>query len=344
MLPAFCRITLRLLILAPTLCWGQEQNRDVVTLVNNDRLTGEIVKGNQGSLLLDSDLAGMVSLDVEDVLRAEAGNASRFLFLFKDNSIMMGRFIMSNRDAFSVVTVPGDTLNFRMSELIRFSRYESEWYKRIDGHAGLGYSFTKASGLGRLNVNYSLAYALKRWTFTHTLSGIYSSEAGGLERLETDFSAVFNITSRWALVDYLKYQKNMQLNLRSRALNLVAIGHHFIVHKNVELLAASGISFQRESASAGEVATAEHTELPVLVRFSLFDLDKPNIDFSTTNVAFFGLSDPGRFRLDHSSNLSYEIVNDLRLGVEFYYNYDNRSFSESGPYDLGVLLTVRYEF
>lgn len=47
---------------------------------------------------------------------------------------------------------------------------------------------------------------------------------------------------------------------------------------------------------------------------------------------------------DYSSILSYEIISDLKLGLEFYYNYDNRSFAENGPYDLGVLINVQYEF
>jgi hypothetical protein len=338
-------------MLVSTLCSGQtlqdtlpDSSKDVIILINHDRLSGEIIRGNQGSLLLDSEHAGTVSLDVEDILHLKAGNTSQFRFVFKNNPILTGGLIMDETEALGVISSAGDTLNLPMNDLIRFSRYDAQWYKRLDGYFGLGYSFTRASNLGRLNANYSIAYALTRWTFTHTLSGIHNSQLGGLERLDTDLTIVYGITTRWAIIDYLKYQKMLRLNLESRTLNIVALGHRLIVTKNVELLAASGISIQRESSSTGEVRGERHGELPVLVKFSLFDLDKPEIDFTATSVAFVGLSDRDRFRLDYSSILSYEIISDLKLGLEFYYNYDNRSFAENGPYDLGVLINVQYEF
>lgn len=115
---------------------------------------------------------------------------------------------------------------------------------------GLGYSFTKASELGRANVNYTVAYDLKQWNFVHMLSIIYNSEVNGPERIDTDIATVFNVTSRWAIIDYLKYQKIQELNLKGRPLNIVAIGNRVITHRSVEFLAASGISIQNEAAAS----------------------------------------------------------------------------------------------
>jgi hypothetical protein len=237
----------------------------------------------------------------------------------------------------------GDTLIYQVSDLINFSRYDSQWYKRINGFVSLGYSFTKASELARANANYSVAYALRQWNFAHMLSLIYSSEFNGPERVDTDFATVFNVTSRWAIIDYLKYQKIRELNLKGRTLNIFAIGNRLIAQRNVEFLAASGISIQNEAA-VSENGHENQSEVPILIKLSLFDLNKPEIEITSTSIGFLGLTDSGRFRLDHKSNLSLEMWGDFQLSLEFYYNYDNHSFDERRPYDLGLLANALYKF
>src|SRR5690606_32174874 len=114
-------------------------------------------------------------------------------------------------------------------------------------------------------------------------------------------------------------------------------------HRNVEFLAASGISIHDEAA-ASENKHESQSEVPILIKLSLFDLNRPKIELTSTSIGFFGLTDPGRFRLDHKSNLSFEMWRDFQLSLEFYYNFDNHSFDERRPYDLGLLANAQYKF
>lgn len=58
------RLTLKALILSPLLLMAGPVGADEVFLLNGDRLTGKIVSATGGKLILNTDAAGGITIDL----------------------------------------------------------------------------------------------------------------------------------------------------------------------------------------------------------------------------------------------------------------------------------------
>ncbi|MBO9572898.1 MAG: DUF481 domain-containing protein, partial [Chitinophagaceae bacterium] len=71
----------------------------------------------------------------------------------------------------------------------------------------------------------------------------------------------------------------------------------------------------------------------------------PTVTFDIAQTFYYSLSQAGRFRNDGTANLTWEIINDLKLNISFYNNYDSKPPTEgSNNFDFGVTVGLKYFF
>ena len=69
-------VALAIVISSSAAVWGQGRT-DVVTLLNGDRITGEIVELNRGRLELKTDDAGTIEIEWDNIARIRPCASSR---------------------------------------------------------------------------------------------------------------------------------------------------------------------------------------------------------------------------------------------------------------------------
>jgi hypothetical protein len=93
----------------------------------------------------------------------------------------------------------------------------------------------------------------------------------------------------------------------------------------------------------GEPTT--NVEAVVGLNWANFAYDFPNTDIQVGTLAYLGLSQWGRFRLEASGKVSREVVKDFTLGVKGYESYDSEPATQGAKRnDWGLTLTLGLRF
>ena len=82
-----------------------------------------------------------------------------------------------------------------------------------------------------------------------------------------------------------------------------------------------------------------------LVTLNFFRFTKPEINLNMSQSFYYSLSQSGRFRDDGETTLSWEIIDDLKLDMTFYNNYDSKPpVATNRKFDYGIVFGVSYSF
>jgi hypothetical protein len=132
---------------------------DVIELANGDAITGEIKNLDRGILTYKTDSAGTLGVEWEDVVSITSKDS------FDISTVSGGRFFgrleKLERDAPSVRVVGAeDSADLFLQNIVNIIPIKAGFLQRIDGSLSLGYSFTRASGVGQANFGFRADY---RW-------------------------------------------------------------------------------------------------------------------------------------------------------------------------------------
>lgn len=317
---------------------------DVVEVKNGDRLTGKIIKIFRGELYFDGNETGDVRIDLKQISFL-MGRSKSFIIESVDNQRLIGKIERASTTGNVLIKSLSDSIVLKIDEIIILNGFESKLIERIDGNVNLGYSFTKSSDITRFNLSNELSYTAEKWRTIQSFSSIYTiGDGDGIERINADLTTIYTLQKRWLALGDFQFQRMLELGVASRVIGIVGAGRKLIQNKNIGLIAGTGISAQRESSVDGSVSNVE-AELPILIRLNLFQLKKPDITVSSSLNYYYSLSVSKRFRVDYKIDFNYEVVKNLLVGFQFFYNYDSKPLAENISYnDFGNVLTVGYKF
>lgn len=312
---------------------------------NNDVLTGEILKVQRGELYFDGDIAGEVTIDLKDITGLE-GRKNIYRAKVIKKGLYLGEIAEAAEAGYFSIIHANDTMVFSISDITWLRRYKKNTFlHQFEGAFNIGYTYTKGSGFKPITISDQLLYTLEKWQVYQGFSGIYpAAEGGGFERMDANIGLRHLINRQWMAITHLEYQRILQLGVKARMLNITGITRRLIENRHLLLDVGTGIALQKEHAVKGGTSRRQ-LELPAIIDFHLFQLDRPDLDISANAHLFYNLSVARRFRADYSANISYEIVSDFIISMQFYYNYDSRPFIySSSRSDFGNVFTIGYSF
>jgi hypothetical protein len=307
--------------------WGagvRAARTDVVTLVNGDRVTGEIKSLQRGILTYKTDSAGTLAIEWADV------TAIRSMHKFNVETVSGGRFYGSleigAREEPSVVVVGEDaTADLYLANIVRIAPVEQTFLKRIDGSLSLGFSYTKASEVSQLNSSFRADYRARKF-----LTGIsYSTNA--TVQPDRDTTSRYDATyyfqqlrrNRWFTRYSGTLQSNSEIGLDLRAQAAWTGGRYLIQTESSLLLAGAGLAVNRE-LRRGQDEDRNNVELVLTGDYEFFRFKTPKRDASVIVYVYPSLSDWGRVRTDTDVRIRFEIVADLSIELSGYHTYDSR--------------------
>ena len=103
----------------------------------------------------------------------------------------------------------------------------------------------------------------------------------------------------------------------------------------------SGIAFNQEKNTSGDESKLL-IEVPVSLRFNLYQFSHPNIQITTSQTGYISLSQLGRIRFSGTSSFRVELVDDFYFNVNPYTNYDSKPPVEGNKFDFGVTFGLSY--
>jgi hypothetical protein len=315
---------------------------DLVQLRNGDRFTCEVKSLDRGRLRVATDDAGTIDIEWDKVVRITA--AGTFEVETSDGRRYVSA-LASPTDGRLSVAGPGGTTTHDFMAIVRITPIRQSFFHRIDGSLDLGFSFVKSSGVTQFTVNTEATYRQPAFELEVTLSSYFTHQKSGedSDRSSARLGYARLLSRRWEIGGLALIERNPDLGFDVRTTGAGLFGRRIVQTNRATFTVAGGVAVSREQPLTGGATT--NVDGVALVDGSFFTYDTPKTDVSYTFLAFPGLSQPGRIRLEPSITARRELFHDFTLAVSAYDSYDNRPPTAGvSRNDVGVTLSVGWTF
>ncbi|PWU03033.1 MAG: hypothetical protein C5B52_04185 [Bacteroidetes bacterium] len=338
-------ILIAILILGVTSWRASAQQKDTIYLNTGQILIGIIKKMELGLLSFKDDDLLMLNIKVNKLKWISAGQHF-FRIETANGQLYYGRIVPD--------TIPGRVLilsgvNTFSEEIISINKlfsFRKKFTDRLEGNISAGYSFTRSSDIGQLNVSTSVKYTTSKnqLEFSGSTIGTFDSSTYSRDREDAKILDYYYFSRTWFTALQLNYQRNLELSIARRYSEMAGLGNKFLVSTHFQALGISGISLNQEKSIEGTVSPVL-VEIPFILRLNYFKFKSPNIQVGTTQSVYVSLSQKGRVRYDGNTTFYWEIIRNFSINLTFYNSFDNQPPDpNASKKDYGIVFGLTYKF
>lgn len=322
-----------------------QQLKDTLFFRNGSIVLGEIKTIKLGVVNFDPDDANDISVQL---IKLKTITAPGVIFRIEttDDHVLYGKLFPNSKSGYVTIVNEKDTIEWQLERISVLYPYKDAFLDRFSGSVGLGYSYTRSSDFGRINYDVSAKYITKKDEVTFNVNGIYSTTDTGFTRDQENAELKYNyyVGPTWFLTAFLSYQRNLELGISRRYQQGLGVGNKFITTNHVYGWLRTGVAINQQT-STDDIKSGTLTELFGQVQFNFFRFTVPKISLDFSQSVFYSLSQKDRIRNSGQTNLSWELISDFNLNLEFYNNYDSKPpASASSTFDFGIVFGVSYKF
>ena len=319
--------------------------KDTLFFKNGSMILGEIKTIRLGVISFDPDDANDITVELRN-LRTITAPGVIFRIETTDDHVLYGKLFPNAKPGYVTIVGEKDTTEWLLEGISVLYPYKDAFWDRISGSVGLGYSYTRSSDFGRVNFDLSAKYVTKKDEISFNLNGIYSTTDTGFTRDQENAELKYNyyVGPTWFLTAFLSYQRNLELGISKRYQEGLGIGNKFLTTNHVYGWLRTGVAINQQT-STDDLKSGTLTELFGQVQFNFFRFTAPKISLDFSQAVFYSLSQSDRIRNSGQTNLSWELISDFNLNLEFYNNYDSKPpATAASTFDFGIVFGVSYKF
>ncbi|HSZ34336.1 MAG TPA: DUF481 domain-containing protein [Puia sp.] len=321
------------------------QNKDTIVLYNGQELIGTIQSANLGAITIDDIDLKMLSVKLFKIKVLIVHE--RFKIETVDKHFFYGTMGTSDKTGWVDINLSDSSkIPLHITQIFQLISLEDNFFRRLNGNVSAGLSFTKSSNIGQLNFSANVQYATRLINYQLTLSSIGSIDSGKYSRDNENVQlyAAYDLNTSWFLAVAAQYQRNLELSISRRYLGITGVGNKLFIEKTWRLLLISGLSYSQEKSSEG-VSSGLLLEIPVVFQFNFYKFRNPDIQISSNQTVYFGVTQSGRIRYDASTTFSWQLIRYFYLNISPYANSDNRPPAGSlSTFDYGIVVGLSYKF
>lgn len=320
------------------------QVKDTLFFLNKTLVIGELTRIRLGRIEFDADGIGNISVKYDKINTIRAAK-HYFRIETVTDKVYYGTIDSSAKPGRIQIITTNGNVEVAVAGISTLAYYGSDWKTKLSGDIGAGYTFTKSSNIGRLNMNMNVRYRTKHTESLLSGNAIVTKDSIKVYRERENLQLAFNyyLSSRWYAAGLVSYQRNRELGLKSRWQQGLGIGYKYITSSNNQGTAGTGLVLNQEKSFVNNQNVL--VEWLLQTNYTLFSFSKPNLTISTSQIFYVNLSQKGRIRWDGDLSINWELVSDLSLKTSFYHNYDKKSPATLLPrLDYGFVAGLSYEF
>jgi len=335
----FFSIILLLTFCAPLLA----DKTDVVVLHNGDKITGEVKGLALGRLEFSTDSMGTLYIDWEDIRTVisetghsiELSNGQRFFGPLRKPE---------GSDMVAIETGPG-LIGVDMMDVVGMYPVERSFWQRLDVRISLGFSWDKASSIGKYNMGLTSEYRHP----DHLTELEFNAEFTSQSNAETTRRSLASLThlrfrpnNRYTAY-FANLERNDELGIRLRS--LVGIGYGWLpLRSNHNMLRFTlGADVNHETPFDGQ--SENNLEAVAAAAYEYYKYSDPERTFSTGLTVFPSITDWGRWRAEYNMDFDMEFKRDLSWVISLFASFDSDPLSEEGASsDYGIRSSLAYEW
>ena len=335
-------LALLFLLLGSVSAWAAKT--DIVYLKNGDRVTGEVKSLGKAKLEFSTDHMGTVFIEWTDILQVvsdtgqtvELANGQRFF----------GPLAKPESEDMVVVRTEEGPVAVSTLDVVSMYPVEAGFWDRLDISASLGFSWDKASEVGKYNLGIAAELRNPRFISQASFNSEITTQQEADDTTRANLSAshyVFRTNKRYhAFWGSMENNDGLDIDLRV----LFGAGYGFLPFRDQRnfLAVGGGLVVNHETTTGGLEQTT--LEASALLRYNYFKYSDPERSLNTDFVIFPSLTEPGRWRATLDTDFRLEFWSDLFWKLTLYASYDSEPLSEASAAqsDYGITSSLSYKF
>ncbi len=339
---AFRGALLALALLAPgATLFGQKT--DVVTLVNGDRVTGEIKAYGSGRLTVDTSHSSWIK--VKWSLITSISSDKQFDVETIDGVHHYGALAPSDPPGKLVIVSGPETITVDFFDVFGLAPVYQTFWKRWEGSLDVGFNYTQSSNLVQFNFDFEGTYRVRDAQWVTDLTAFFSRQDDVTAASRGSFGLRYDrfIGKRWVLEGGVGLDRNIQLGLDLRESLGVGAGRYLIQTNQTWLVLVAGLTGNHEIPVSG--TDTNSLEGVVGGRYSYFMYDFPKLTVAANVAVYPSFTVSGRVRVEASASVKREIVSDFYLSLSIFDSFDSRDPTTLQPKnDWGPTVSIGWQF
>jgi hypothetical protein len=335
-------IALVLAVIAPAAAWGQGRT-DVVTLLNGDRFTGEIMDLNRGRLELKTDDVGTIQIEWDKVATIVA--MREFEVETSDGRRMLGPLVAATGRVVEIVTVDGN-LSLPMTEVTRITPIGASFWAKLEGSVDAGFTYTRSSGIAQTTLNSNTVYRRPAFLFRLTSYATLTQRSDGAaddDRAAVEFSYLRYRGRRLLIAGLTSLESNESLGLELRTQVGGLVGVRLVNTNRAQVGVLGGLVVNDEHGI--DTDSTQNVEGALSFRASYYTYDRPKTDLDGDFQYYPNLSNWGRQRVQMNSNLRRELWKDFFVSLNVFYTFDSDPPNPDAEHtDTGVVFSLGWSY
>jgi hypothetical protein len=330
------------ILLASSSAAFAQTRTDVITLLNGDRVTGEILDLNRGRLELKTDDAGTIEIEWDKVARVEA--TRQFELETSDGRRLLGT-LGATTDGELLVMASDGTIPLPMSEVTRITAIGASFWAKLEGSVDAGFTYTHSSGIAQTTVNTATIYRRPAFLFRLTSSATVtqSSDAERDDRAAVEFSYVRYRWQRLFVSGVTRFETNESLGLELRSQVSGLVGMRLVNTNRAQFELGAGLVINDEHGV--DTDPTQNVEGALSLRTSYYTYDRPKTEFDGSVQYYPNLTTWGRQRLQVDSAVRRELWKDFFAALNLFYTFDSDPPTpDAARTDVGVVFSLGWSF
>jgi hypothetical protein len=329
--------------LAGVAATARAQKTDVVTLLNGDKITGEIKYYKQGKITLDTDHSGWVSIKWNKILSIQSDKTYDVETI--DGVHHFGSLAPSDPPGKVNLLLGGQTLTVSFFDIFTLAYVGQKFWSRWEGSLDFGFNYTQSSNLVQFNLGFDAAYRMQKFAITTTLDSFFSRQDDSTSADRAAFALRYDrfLGKRWIAETGIGIDRNIQLGLKLRGAFGLGAGYFLVQQNQKQLAVIVGVLGNHEQPVEGE--GKYNAEAMLGARYNYFMYDFPKITVTASLQVFPSLTEGGRVRLEAAGSAKREIVSDFYLSLSIYDSFDSKDPTTLQPRnDWGPTVSIGWQF
>ena len=315
-----------LIIFISTISFAQKT--DVITLLNTDRITGDLKSMRSGLIQLSTDNMRTIYIEWDKVKEIQTDKF--YQIELDDGRIYFGSLRPSDKEG--MILIKGVTLDKRLflTHIVEITRLKETFWEILGGYVQLGVSYNKGSEVAELNFDADLTYYTRKRQLELILNSVISSKSdtSATRNQNASLSFLRYLERKWFWAALIGVNQNTTLGLDLRANIGGTVGNDFI-HTNKMLLSSQvGLVGNREWYT-NQTEPQNNLTLALTTRFKYFIYERPGITLDSYLYIYPYITDLGRIRINYNLSFDWEIISDFYWNMTFNLNSDNKPQSQS---------------
>jgi len=295
---------------------------DVVTLINGDRLTCEIIGLNRGKLSVKPSGMGTVDIEWNKISRLE----SSFWYLLQLNTgvLVYGQMPDSEQDHTLLVVFKDRITEVKVWEVVEITAIRYNWSDKFSLSFALGFNTTRSSGVSQFNVDASTAYQgrIHSGSLSWDSMVTHQSNDDATERHNVALQYQRLVSGDWWGYLTAQGESNEEMGLELRILGGAGLGYFLKKTNTTQFAVGGGLNTTREW-SISEELVENNLEGKIFLEYSIFIFDTPETDLTITLAGMPSITNSPRFRYDINAAITQEIFKDFFVTLKYFENYDS---------------------